>query len=602
MAGRAQAANLTGMLSQLASDVGEMGKAYDWTHNAVRTLSMPEVDENDPKSLEVYAEWARRNGKDDVAYAYSKRAADLAVEQQKRAYTKSVAQGKEAIRGLLSSKDALEAKPRGNNELYGEGGQLPIQAQINNVPGQIQAQVDKLNDLGDSSRYGTGVEGSTALREVNAERMQALKDAIALRKAGFELTEAEMKALEPAERRVYANESSKFQETITRLARTRNKTPEQEQELANAVSGYNALTTEYAHLSGVNAGAGTAYLDSAVDQFNQEVSASLSQISAQQGVENENSLRNGYAMADNLAGQGVYEVSEAQLAQLDPRTSKALNERLAEHKQRHDELLVAQNEGTVTPEDLAFAKSIDSDEARALVRAYERPEDQNLVSRKPAASALKKYINARRAQESSLLEGLTRETDINMLVKVVRENADITQVFGDDLADIFGDDEKREATVANIKTMMEAHGRTRFRSIPEFVEYATVAAKNAGFQVEDSDLTMATTADLAERAVTLEQLETSMIESVMSQYQSGGSNLPQAEQMKNAKASTQKAVDALMRFERMTRSDQLWNLNNPTPINNILKASGIHDEVKRTLEGQDERFTIQQLRVINDGE
>ena len=69
MSGRAQAANLTGMLSQLASDVGEMGKAYDWTHNAVRTLSMPEVDENDVQSLEVYAEWARRNGKDDVAYA-----------------------------------------------------------------------------------------------------------------------------------------------------------------------------------------------------------------------------------------------------------------------------------------------------------------------------------------------------------------------------------------------------------------------------------------------------------------------------------------------------------------------------------------------------
>lgn len=601
MSGRSQAANLTGMLSQLASDVGEMGKAYDWTHNAIRTLSMPELDENDPKSLAVYAEWARRNGREDVAAHYSKLAADLAKENAKMAYAKGVAQNKERMRGLLSNVDTLEATPIGNNELYGTGGQLPVQAQINNAKSEIDTAVSQGNALGESSRYGTGVEGSTSLREVNAERTQALKDAIALRMSGVQLSVEEQKLNEPVFKRLYSSEATRLQGEIGSLIRTPSRTEEQEQALAEKVKELDDLSAEYSHLDGINIGAGTKFRNEAVDQYNQEVTTNLNQRAAANGLENEQAIRSGYEMADRLAGQNIYDVSADQLSSLDGRTSKALTDRLAEHKTRHEELLTAQAEGTVSAEDLAYAETFDTPEFKAAVAAYKKPGDQHVLSRKPAAVRLKKLVNAKRAEQSTAQEKQVRETAINSWGDLVTK-ADVTQVFGQDLADIFQNTESREKVVAKLDQALVALGRTNFRDAEEFVEFATVAASNAGLMPQDSDQTKATTTDLIEKYKRLDQLEDALVSSVMDKYESGGSNLPQEARLKNAQTYSNKAVSALRQFERRSRSDQLWLLNNESVIANTLKASGIYDVVKSTLEGQEEPFTINQLRVVNDGE
>jgi hypothetical protein len=70
MSGSNQSVNLQGMLGDIASTVGDMGKAYDFIPNAIREVARPEVDMNDSTSLESYASWARRNGYDEEADKY----------------------------------------------------------------------------------------------------------------------------------------------------------------------------------------------------------------------------------------------------------------------------------------------------------------------------------------------------------------------------------------------------------------------------------------------------------------------------------------------------------------------------------------------------
>lgn len=146
MSGRAQAANLTGMLSQLASDVGEMGKAYDWTHQNIRDLSAPNLDTNDPKSLMAYSEWAKRNGNHEDAQKYAQMATDLGVEQQKQSWTTKLSAYQNSADLLTRElrKDDLTPEQRAGAEKALEG----VYSQMNTYGAQ-------------GARYGgTGREGS----------------------------------------------------------------------------------------------------------------------------------------------------------------------------------------------------------------------------------------------------------------------------------------------------------------------------------------------------------------------------------------------------------------------------------------------------------
>jgi hypothetical protein len=70
MAGRDQSARLQGLLSGIADSVGELGAGGDWTSDAIRNITRPEIDTTDSASLIRYADWARRNGLDDEAKQY----------------------------------------------------------------------------------------------------------------------------------------------------------------------------------------------------------------------------------------------------------------------------------------------------------------------------------------------------------------------------------------------------------------------------------------------------------------------------------------------------------------------------------------------------
>ena len=91
MAGRNNAVNLTGMLSQMNDAISGFGEAGNQYVDTFRRSTAPKPDMNDSKSLLEYAEWARRNGYDEEARQY------LALGQRQK--EKEVQEAKDAALG-----------------------------------------------------------------------------------------------------------------------------------------------------------------------------------------------------------------------------------------------------------------------------------------------------------------------------------------------------------------------------------------------------------------------------------------------------------------------------------------------------------------------
>ena len=106
MAGSAQAANLTGMLNNIAATVGEMGKASDWTHQNIRDYSAPKLDQNDPESMLEYADYLQRNGQQEAAIQMQARAA---ARQQQDKQTKGMAQIQQLSAVLEANRGTMDA-------------------------------------------------------------------------------------------------------------------------------------------------------------------------------------------------------------------------------------------------------------------------------------------------------------------------------------------------------------------------------------------------------------------------------------------------------------------------------------------------------------
>ena len=70
MAGRNNAVNLTGMLSEMNQAISGFGEAGNQYVDTLRRSMAPKADMSDSKSLESYANWARRNGYGEEADKY----------------------------------------------------------------------------------------------------------------------------------------------------------------------------------------------------------------------------------------------------------------------------------------------------------------------------------------------------------------------------------------------------------------------------------------------------------------------------------------------------------------------------------------------------
>jgi len=155
MAGRAQAANLTGMLSQIAETVGEMGKASDWTHQNVRDYSAPKLDTNDPASLQAYADYSQRNGNPQDAAKYAQMATDLGVKQE----------GNKAKTTLAN----LQASASNMNRLLSDP-KLSAQNKAT-IQQNLDVVLTQMNTVGANSvqHGGTGLEGEAHRKAMKKE-------------------------------------------------------------------------------------------------------------------------------------------------------------------------------------------------------------------------------------------------------------------------------------------------------------------------------------------------------------------------------------------------------------------------------------------------
>lgn len=234
MSGRAQAANLTGMLSQLADSVGGMGEAQNYLAQNIRDYAAPDINDASFESLSEYADWAQRNGRQDVADKYRALALTQQEKSKKGAYAQGVASRQEKIRGLRTglrnAQGALQRMPEQITTMVDAptpkpdvgGARRPLQAADNGgfrrppvapqTPQQIEQQIANpqravlqktidqiqadldanyasLNQYAqDNVQFGgVGNEGSVFERTLDAEEAAAMKARVAQEQALFNL-------------------------------------------------------------------------------------------------------------------------------------------------------------------------------------------------------------------------------------------------------------------------------------------------------------------------------------------------------------------------------------------------------------------------------
>ena len=112
MAGRNNAVNLTGMLSDMNQAISGFGEAGNQYVDTLRRSMSPKVEMDDSKSLESYANWARRNGYDEEADKYLALAyKQKEVEKQE---AKDAALGKAMAGASKSGSVAMREGARGD--------------------------------------------------------------------------------------------------------------------------------------------------------------------------------------------------------------------------------------------------------------------------------------------------------------------------------------------------------------------------------------------------------------------------------------------------------------------------------------------------------
>ena len=191
MAGRNNAVNLTGMLSQMNDAISGFGEAGNQYVDTFRRSMAPKPDMNDSKSLLNYAQWARRNGYDEEAEKYLAMGYNQQKIEQEKEYKTGTAKDAEKLRGYTTSIDAL-TKVIGeyeNSDVFeSDVGPVPnprlenAKMALQKVEGERQLLVQGMNDRGDASNYGTGNEGNVAERQLITEEAAAQKAALEMQK------------------------------------------------------------------------------------------------------------------------------------------------------------------------------------------------------------------------------------------------------------------------------------------------------------------------------------------------------------------------------------------------------------------------------------
>ena len=181
MAGRNNAVNLTGMLSDMNQAISGFGEAGNQYVDTFRRSMAPKVEMNDSTSLESYANWARRNGYNEEADKYLALSYKRRAIEQKKEYDTGVAQGKEKLKGFDSSLTELDKRIK-EQEALGVVHPDLLTAR-DKVAGARTSHITGMNDFGSASDYGDGTEGNKAEDLITAEQIAAAKTAMEMEEA-----------------------------------------------------------------------------------------------------------------------------------------------------------------------------------------------------------------------------------------------------------------------------------------------------------------------------------------------------------------------------------------------------------------------------------
>jgi hypothetical protein len=556
MAGRAQAANLTGMLNQLAETVGTMGEASDWTHQNIRDYSAPDIKDGSYESLSAYANWAQRNGKQEVADKY--RALALAQQQKskKGAYAQSLAKRRDQIRNLDKGIGALTATIAGMPETTTTmvdapapkpdvgGPRRPFQAadnggfrrppvapeareqiaqeqanpnravlnkRLNDMQAELTNRYAALNKFGDENLQfgGLGTEGSEFERTLASEKAAAAKAGTAAAQAAVNLAgstidlneklgETDFKQQQTLYRNAYDQQFGRVQD-LAQLAKAGN--PTAVKMLGEAESQLGAIEAEWQTwgdgqtLTGDYTAA--TYAEKASDDFKAERRAQITQQINIDTLNKTHASRSGVDLYTSTLQEGRTEFNEADFKGQHPETIRIAQNLMEEHRASGERIQIAGRLGKVADITLANAREyapVRRDIALAL-KVYDQANspDTTMTSEEKKGAA---------AKLTSLVDGYASETAAatekamkNVSIDHWYRTFDEESQFWNrtDISDGI-DDENRADFNQAVRDAMLVDNKQRIETADEFAYYATLARTAMGFQTDPGVLAGVATA------------------------------------------------------------------------------------------------------------
>lgn len=200
-------ADLSGMLSQINSTIGDMGRANGQMLGGVIANSMmPEVDPNNPQSMRKYADWARRNGKPQEALMMDQRAMEAERDMRKRAVG-------EASNRMIGQYARAKREGTGEQEAYDT-----LMDFANNAGVDVTQQV---NSIDAAARAAEDQDFQRAQQERTQQRQNAQQAAIGAMSGKSEQEISKAVANAPAQvRDIYQEAATRelaFQEQVRKV-------------------------------------------------------------------------------------------------------------------------------------------------------------------------------------------------------------------------------------------------------------------------------------------------------------------------------------------------------------------------------------------------
>jgi hypothetical protein len=549
MAGRAQAANLTGMLGQIAETVGEMGKASDWTHNNIRDYSAPDVKDGSFESLTAYADWAQRNGKQEIADQY--RALALAQQQKnkKGEYAQAMGAQQEKIRHLIKGIGALgntidgmpdtsnnqrrpmapapnggfrrppgmqpqQPQPQGNN------GKDVLKTRLQEMNAQLGLEYQAMNQLGaDNVQFGgVGTEGSVFERTIATEE-QAAKDA-ALQRArnnlalareadatAEQLEEEEFKVGQTGYIRQYDEQFLRVKQAEAAVRDAPNAVVEEERRnyLAEQTLALEQLEAEWQDWGDTSQNKGAydaaGYAEKSEKDYNDNITAALERrkkelaiTAAQRSEQQAGADLTAISSAAQMAAEGRFDLTEKELEMVNPMMLPKLQSELERHRENDARLQTARLDGTVADDVLAYAEGLAGanpaiDAALKVYRKSFNPDSAvTSISQAQlrAAEALTNLTNTHRNAASTTQEAVGKSASVMSWTKEWREFS-TDRMFTHDLMD--GISEKNLTEFNNhIETFMGLDGASVIKSNEDYVRYAIMARDAMDLKTDQTNL------------------------------------------------------------------------------------------------------------------